>query len=139
MKEATTCVLSIYRKYAERIFAGDKRFEFRKRRPEWLKAGTRIVLFSADAPKVILGGFTVAGVWQGSPVTLWKRTSAYAGIDRVSYLRYYEGLPVAYAFRISDVWQANGGLDVIDLCGQDASFTLLSPEQVARVECYERK
>lgn len=134
MKEATTCLLAIYRKYAERIFAGDKHFEFRKRRPDWLKAGTRMILFSADEPKTILGGFTVAGVWHGAPKAMWKRTSSHAGIDRESFFRYYEGLSGAYAFRISETWRADGVLSVIDLCGQDASFTVLDQAQIRRVE-----
>ena len=129
MNDGVTCLLSIYKEYADRIFAGDKLFEFRKRRPEWLNTGTHIVLFSADEPKIILGGFTVAGIWQGSPASLWKRTSSRAGIDRNSYFRYYEGLSVAYAFLISEVWQAKGTQTVFDLCGQDKSFVILTQAQ----------
>lgn len=133
MNGEKVCTLAIYPKYAKRIFAGDKLFEFRKRCPDWLRTGAQIILFSADTPKNILGGFTVVGVWHGTPETLWKRTSAHAGIDRNSYLRYYEGYSDAYAFRISKVWKAKVGLTVFDLCGHDESFTVPTQKQTQDV------
>ena len=94
-------LLSIQPKFADKIFDQSKKYEYRK------------VLFSSDIKKVyvyssspisqIIGYFTVDEIIQGSPSTVWRKTSRDSGITKEYFDDYFDGHDKAYAIRIKSV------------------------------------
>lgn len=95
-------LLSIKPEFAERIFDGTKRFEFR--RSIFRNRSVRTVVVYVTQPVgMIVGEFDVAGIIVSTPDSLWQRTCAHAGISREFFNSYFEGRESAYAIEVADV------------------------------------
>lgn len=87
--------LSIKHIYAERIVAGIKTIELRKR-PIGMELGDLILLYETTPDSVIRGGF-VAGETVCLPVSeMWKRYSSAMGVEKEFYDSYFSNCKVAY-------------------------------------------
>ena len=94
-------ILSIQPEFADKIFTQTKKFEYRK------------VMFSPNIKKVyvyasspickIIGYFIIDEIVQGSPSTVWKKTSRGSGITKEYYDNYFNGHDKAYAIKIKSV------------------------------------
>ena len=94
-------ILSIQPEFADKIFNHTKKYEYRK------------AIFSSDVKKVyvyssrpickIIGYFTIDEIVQGSPSTVWRKTSKDGGITREYFDDYFEGHDKAYAIKIKSV------------------------------------
>jgi predicted transcriptional regulator len=93
--------LSIRPPYAEAIFRGEKRFEFR--RAIFRKAVDVVVVYITSPTCLVVGEFDVADVISDSVEGLWNRTSRHAGIDRDGFLAYFRGRDVGHAIAIGRV------------------------------------
>jgi len=92
-------ILSIKPRYCEEIFAGEKRFEYRRK---IFKRPVESVLVYATSPICkIVGEFQIDRVLEDSPESLWSQTSEFGGISKDSYCQYFEGANVAYALAIA--------------------------------------
>src|SRR5271155_3329385 len=76
----TRALLSIRPPYAEAIFRGEKRFEFR--RAIFRKAVDVVVVYITSPTCLVVGEFDVPAVISDAVEDLWSRTSRHAGIDR---------------------------------------------------------
>lgn len=94
-------LLSIKPEYVERIFAGSKKYEFRKRLAS--KPVERILIYSTAPTMRVVGEIQIAGTISASPTALWERTKRFAGISRDKYREYFKGCKTAYAYRLGDV------------------------------------
>ena len=94
-------LLSVRPKYAERIMAGEKTVEFRKRNiPESLG----YVLLYATAPRRrIVGYFSVASIVEDAPSNLWHMYGTSGGISRQEFLKYYSTSARGVAIMVEDV------------------------------------
>ena len=95
-------ILSIRPKYAESILRGDKRYEFRKsifKDPQV----ERIYIYSTSPVMRIVGYFTVKGIFEKSPESLWSDYHAQAGIDEVEFFAYFSDREHGFAIGIGDV------------------------------------
>lgn len=95
-------LLSIKPAYVERIFAGTKRFEFR-RRPYTNPNIKTVVVYATKPVGKIVGEFDVDGIIGESPEDLWNQTAALSGISRDFFDAYFEGRKIAYALKIGEV------------------------------------
>ena len=96
-------LLSLKPCYAELVFQGLKRVELRRRIP---CVGNRDVFIYVSSPvRCLRGGFRVEHVWSGSPEQVWKKVEGLARVERREFDAYYAGRSVAYAMRISKVWE----------------------------------
>ena len=96
-------ILSIQPKFADKIFEKTKKYEYRK------------VIFSTNIKKVyvyssspvckIIGYFIIDEIVQGSPSTVWRKTSKDSGITREYFDDYFEGHDTAFAIKIKSVKQ----------------------------------
>jgi predicted transcriptional regulator len=93
-----TGLLSIHDKYARRIFAGTKRFEFRRRAPD-VQLPTRFLVYVPGRRRLV-GEITVDAILRGSPTQVWETTKPYAGITRREYRQYFQGRQEACALAI---------------------------------------
>jgi predicted transcriptional regulator len=93
-------ILSIKPVFAEKIFSGDKRFEFR--RTIFARSEVKTVLIYATSPcRQIVGEFIIDAVITMSPNRLWQQTKHRAGIDKQQFDEYFNGKATAYALKIS--------------------------------------
>ena len=93
-----TILLSIKPEYANRIFDGQKQYEYRKRIPK--KEVSKIVVYSSAPEQAVIGEIEVIKTLKMKPSPLWNSTKANAGISRSKYRKYFSGCTMAYAFVI---------------------------------------
>lgn len=102
-------ILSIKPQYCDEIFAGEKRFEYRRK---IFKRSVESVLVYATSPICkIVGEFEIDRVLEDTPESLWMQTSRYGGISHKSYSDYFHDTDTAYALAISNYIRYNKPLD----------------------------
>jgi len=92
-------LLSIKPEYVERIFSGQKKFEYRRaifKDPNV----TSVVVYASSPIKLVVGEFEVNDVLYHSTKRLWKTTRAFAGISEENFFRYFWGKKTGYAISI---------------------------------------
>src|ERR1035438_8785514 len=95
-------LLSIKPEFAEKIFDGTKKFEFRRTIFSKTHINTVIVYASSPVQRVI-GEFQINQVLFDDIDTLWRRTCDYAGIDKDLFLKYFIDKNKGYAIEIKHV------------------------------------
>lgn len=81
-----TILLSIKPEYANKIFDGQKRYEYRKRIPK--KEVSKIIVYSSAPEQAVIGEIEVIKTLKMKPTPLWNSTKANAGISRSKYRKY---------------------------------------------------
>jgi predicted transcriptional regulator len=99
---STSVLLSIKPMFADRIFTGEKRYEFRKALFRDRSVQRILVYASAPISKVI-GEFSVEGFLELEPELLWQKTREYAGISKEFFDSYFAGRSKGYAIRVGEV------------------------------------
>jgi len=131
------CLLKIHQEYCDRILAGDKTYEYRKRCPEWIAPGCEMVLYSSDESAVLLAVFEIGEIITGTPEEVWVRTCKAEGVERDAFLSgYYENEPQAVAFEILNPRPISVDKTVASMFGDEYvaySFKRLSNEEIAKV------
>jgi len=94
-------LLSIKPEYANKIFSGEKKFEFRKRVFKNLEVQT-IVVYSTMPVGKIIGEFSIKHIHQDSPETIWHKTKGFSGIDENFFNEYYDGRDTAFAIEVDN-------------------------------------
>lgn len=91
-------LLSIKPKYVEEIENGSKLYEFRK---SIFKEPTEEIWVYSSAPiKMIVGKIYIDSIIEDSPEMIWKNCKKYAGIEKKSFFKYFEGKEKGYAIAI---------------------------------------
>lgn len=96
-------LLSIKPEYTERIFSGEKKYEFRKQKPKLVIE--RVFIYECHPSKNIVGWFSVKRVLFGSPKQIWEKCKKLSGIEKKDYFTYCNGRRVIYAFEIDRIFQ----------------------------------
>lgn len=92
-------ILSIKPQFAEKIFNGTKKFEFR--RTLFKNTAVRKVIVYASAPiSRIIGEFEIEEIIHNDLEYLWSDTEQYAGISKEYYFAYFDGKVSGYAIKI---------------------------------------
>jgi predicted transcriptional regulator len=94
-------LLSIKPRYAEAIFRGEKRFEFR--RVIFRKPVEVVVVYTTSPVSRVAGEFDIEAIISDTVEGLWKRTKHCAGIDRKCFFDYFSGRRVGHAIAIGSV------------------------------------
>lgn len=94
-------LLSINPEYVEKIFSGEKEFEFRKNR---CKSGaSKMVIYCTSPVMKVLGEADIVEVIEGAPSVVWKKTRAKAGVSKEFYDSYYFGRSKSVAYRLANI------------------------------------
>lgn len=96
----TSVLLSIKPQFAEAIFAGTKRFEFRRaifRNREV----SRVIVYASSPVCKVLGEFEISEVLEMTVNDLWANTSNWAGIEKSYFKDYFRGKQRGFALRVS--------------------------------------
>lgn len=122
-------LLSINPEYVERIFAGSKKYEFRKRLAN--KTVDKILMYSTAPIMKVVGEVQIVETISASPTALWECTKKFAGISRDKYRKYFKGCKVAYAYRLGQVirYDPPKELSAFNISLPPQSFIYLSVEQ----------
>jgi predicted transcriptional regulator len=94
-------LLSIRPHYAEAIFRGEKKYEYR--RAIFKQPVDVVVVYITSPTSQIVGEFEVAGIIADSIESLWRRTNRAAGIAEDAFFKYFDGKEVGYAIKIGTV------------------------------------
>lgn len=92
-------LLSIKPEFVEKIFAGTKKYEFRK--SLFRRSDVKIVVIYASAPvKRVVGEFEIDGILSDDVNTIWERTKKHSGITKAVYTSYFQKRTTANAIQI---------------------------------------
>ena len=95
----TSILLSIKPEFAEAIFAGTKKFEFRRaifRNPDV----DRVIVYASSPVCKVMGEFEIGGVLDLLVNDLWDQTRSWAGIDKTYFKDYFRGKRKGYALKV---------------------------------------
>ena len=92
-------LLSVKPEYVQRIFAGTKKFEYRRMIFKEKEVKTVVVYASSPVRKVV-GEFTIGRIICKAPESLWLTTKEFAGIDEMRFYNYFAGKGLGYAIEI---------------------------------------
>lgn len=129
-----TILLAINPEYVEKIFAGTKKYEFRKRLAS--RAIDKILIYSTAPIMKVVGEVQIVETISSSPTALWERTKKFAGISRDKYRKYFKGCKVAYAFQLGQVIKYDPPKELQDfnISSPPQSFIYLLVEQADNEE-----
>ena len=98
-------LLSIKPKFVERIFSGEKKFEFRKIIPNTYV--DKIYIYATRPICGVVGCACVSNIISGVPQDVWNKTEKYAGIGRDFFDSYFSGRAQAYAYCLDNIVKYN--------------------------------
>ena len=82
-------LLSIKPEYVDRILAGTKKYEYRKR---LARSDSSVLLVYSTSPVMkVVAKVEILGTICAAPSTLWEQTKSNAGISRKKYREYFHG------------------------------------------------
>lgn len=93
-----TILLSIKPEFADAIFEGKKRYEFR--RIIFKHKVTRVVVYATAPVSMVIGEFTVESVLYDEIGKLWEATHHYAGVSESIFFDYFAKKSRGYAIKI---------------------------------------
>jgi predicted transcriptional regulator len=94
-------LLSIKPEFANKIFSGEKKFEFRKKAFSKIEVHT-VVVYSTMPVGRIIGEFTIKTIHKDSPKSIWNKTKHFSGIDELFFNEYYNGREFAIAIEVDN-------------------------------------
>ena len=129
-----TILLAINPEYVEKIFAGTKKYEFRKRLAS--RAIDKILIYSTAPIMKVVGEVQIVETISSSPTALWERTKKFVGISRDKYRKYFKGCKVAYAYQLGQVIKYDPPKELQDfnISSPPQSFIYLLVEQADNEE-----
>lgn len=94
-------LLSIKPEFAKAIFAGDKRYEFRRTifKSEDVQ---KIIVYASSPVKKVIGEIRIEEIIKKSIYNLWKETKKEAGISHKYYKEYFKDKKMGYAIKIGN-------------------------------------
>ena len=96
-------LVSIRPAYVEKIVAGSKTVELRRRFAEDVAEGAVILIYSTSPTRAIIGSAIIGGVRRLRLDDLWSQFGEAACIERQNFDIYFGGLEKGYAILLKDV------------------------------------
>ncbi len=94
-------ILSIKPEFANKIFEGTKKYEFRRvifKNPNVKK----VVVYSSSPVKKIIGEFEIEKIISHELETLWNKTKRHSGISKSFFLEYFGEKEYGFAIKIKN-------------------------------------
>ena len=140
--ESRTALISIHPEHAEKIFAGEKKFEFRRR---WTSRSVETLFIYATAPVQRIVGFAkISRVTQGTPTQLWRLThQVNGGFSKSKLFAYFGSSKTGVAIELSKVTPMPSGIDPRLCLGRGfrppQSFRYLSEKEILQINSGGKK
>lgn len=107
-------LLSIKPEFAEKIFSGEKGFEFRKADTSSRDVSSIVLYVTAPVGKIV-GEFKVVSILEDTPASLWEQTRNQAGISKQFFFTYFKGRKKAFAIGIGNPRKYEEAIDPIGM------------------------
>lgn len=91
-------LMSIKPEYVNKIFSGEKKYEYRKRICK--EKIDRIIVYSSSPIQKVVGELKIKQVLYDKKSIIWNKTNSHGGITKTKYDEYYENCDNAVAFEI---------------------------------------
>ncbi len=120
-------ILSIKPKYVDKIFKGEKTFEYRKsifKRNDIEK----VIIYSSSPVMKVVGEFKIKDIYCANPDEIWENTKLESGIDETFFRKYFDGKDKAFAIKINNLKQYKDEYDLFK------SFGIKPPQSFAYVD-----
>lgn len=101
-QEQMEVILSIKPEYADKIFNGSKKFEFRRSIFK-NKEVTKIIVYASSPVSKIIGEFQIEKILHEDLKSLWNLTKDFSGISEKYYYDYFIGKENGYALEVKKV------------------------------------
>ncbi len=95
-------ILSIKPEYANKIFSGSKKFEFRRSIFK-NKEVTKIIVYASSPISKVIGEFEIAKILHEDLKSLWNLTKDFSGISEKYYYDYFIGKENGFALEVKKV------------------------------------
>lgn len=126
-KREDVILLSILPKFAEQIFSGEKKYEFRK---PFLPSQISYVVLVENGSREILGGFRVGEVTEASINELWDKYAKDIS-EKDRFYRYYEGWSEGIAVEVEEPDEYNETIPIEELTDMDPNLQV--PDQFSHI------
>lgn len=132
----SAALISIHPEYADKILAGEKRLEYRRR---WAAIPVDVLVIYATAPvQRVVGLAKIESVFHGSKTRLWELGKDYGGgISRRKLYAYLAGKKEAVAIALGSCHAFDVALDPHVLFDSafkpPQSFRYLKPAEITRI------
>lgn len=110
-------LLSIKPEYVEKLFSGEKKYEYRK--VIFKKEIESIVVYSTKPQGMIVGELFIEEIINDTPASIWSATKKESGISHKFFREYFSGHKEGYAIKIAKVLQYDIPYDPVQ---KDSSF-----------------
>jgi len=124
-------LLSIKPEFVEKIFCGEKRYEYRKSVFKNKEVNT-IIVYSTMPVGRIVGEFKIKKVHRDAPSQIWEKTSEYSGVEENFYKQYFKGRAHGFAIEISSYTLYDSPIDPKEMFD---NFT--APQSFSYIEDYD--
>lgn len=101
MPDHREAIISIHGVHSQRILAGSKTVELRRRFPH-MPAGSRLWIYETMPTGAVVGFVTVTGMEAGTAEALWERHGKSIGVTRDEFIAYLAGCAKASAISLAD-------------------------------------
>jgi len=92
-------LLSIRPEYINRIFSGQKKYEFRRSIFK-NKETTNVFVYASSPVRKVVGEFEIVDILHDDVNVLWERTRFLAGISEEKFFNYFSDKDKGYAIQI---------------------------------------
>ncbi|MDD4528094.1 MAG: ASCH domain-containing protein [Candidatus Margulisbacteria bacterium] len=106
-------LLSIKPEYAEKIFDGTKKYEFRRSVFKNRNVKTVVVYASSPVQRVI-GEFEIDSIINEDLINLWQKTKDFSGISEDFFFEYFSNKERGFAIKIKKVKRYDKALSLKD-------------------------
>ena len=113
-------LISIQTKYANEIFNGNKKYEYRRRSIGENNLNKKIYVYSAGIDKAIIGYIVIDDILCGDINYIVDKTSP----KEVNIREYFKGLKKGYALHIKTYYKFDNPITLTDLRKIDKNITL---------------
>ena len=95
-------LLSVKPEFANKIFAGSKKYEYRKVIPKIYNSTTnnKVIVYSTMPVGMIVGEFFFTEILRDTPQNIWSVTEENSGISKENFFSYFSNVDIASAFVI---------------------------------------
>ena len=91
-------LMSIKPEYVDKIFSGEKKYEYRKRMCK--EKIDMIIVYSSFPIQKVVGELKIKQVLYDKKSIIWTKTNRYGGITKTKYDKYYDNCDYAVAYEI---------------------------------------
>ena len=94
--------MSIKPEYVEKIFTGEKKFEYRKSIFSKKNIKT-VVIYSTMPVGKVVGEFEIGEILSAHPSEIWVITKEFSGVNEGFYHQYFKDRDLAHAIQIRNI------------------------------------